>query len=132
MSLRFDSGWLAMYFSICSCAFIGAAPQLRGRDYTMFNPSPKGGRLGLQTADATTAAGAPSVAEMWKQTGSSPIFPDEKRKLTFTPPKLDLEVRTQGATRDLTTKPSFTDGRASPLYFLVLSCHDTIVYTASS
>src|ERR1700733_8474474 len=38
MSLRFGSGWLVMYFLICSCAFICSAPQLRARDYTTFNP----------------------------------------------------------------------------------------------
>src|SRR5208283_5466285 len=40
MSLRFGSGWLAIYFLICSCTFIGSPPQLRARDYTTFNPSP--------------------------------------------------------------------------------------------
>jgi hypothetical protein len=37
MSLRFDSGWLVIYFSICSCTFIFSAPWLRARDYTTFN-----------------------------------------------------------------------------------------------
>src|SRR5271167_1379143 len=41
MSLRFDSGWLVIYFSICSCTFICSAPKLRARDYTTFNPSPR-------------------------------------------------------------------------------------------
>src|SRR5215469_15305237 len=40
MSLRFGSGWLVIYFLICSCTFICSAPQLRARDYTTFNPSP--------------------------------------------------------------------------------------------
>src|ERR1700730_11281124 len=46
MSLRFDSGWLVIYFSICSCTFICSALQLRARDYTTFDPSPpcNGGR----------------------------------------------------------------------------------------
>ena len=38
MSLRFGSGWLVIYFLICSCTFICSAPQLRARDYTTFNP----------------------------------------------------------------------------------------------
>src|SRR5207249_6630957 len=38
MSLRFGSGWLVIYFLICSCTFICSAPQLRARDYTRFNP----------------------------------------------------------------------------------------------
>src|SRR6202140_5030644 len=41
MSLRFDSGWLVIYFSICSCTFICSAPKLRARDYTTSNPSPR-------------------------------------------------------------------------------------------
>src|SRR5580658_8140858 len=41
MSLRFDSGWLVIYFSICSCTFICSAPKLRARDYTTFNPPPR-------------------------------------------------------------------------------------------
>src|ERR1700756_1021193 len=38
MSLRFGSGWLVIYFLICSCTFKCSAPQLRARDYTTFNP----------------------------------------------------------------------------------------------
>src|SRR5216683_7281756 len=38
MSLRFGSGWLVIYFLICSCTFICSAPQLRARDCTTFNP----------------------------------------------------------------------------------------------
>jgi len=38
MSLRFASGWLVIYFLICSCTFICSAPPLRARDYTAFNP----------------------------------------------------------------------------------------------
>src|SRR5580704_2859025 len=38
MSLRFGSGWLVIYFLICSCTFICSASQLRARDYTTFNP----------------------------------------------------------------------------------------------
>src|ERR1700732_918074 len=38
MSLRFGSGWLEIYFLICSCTFICSASQLRARDYTTFNP----------------------------------------------------------------------------------------------
>ena len=38
MSLRFGSGWLVIYFLICSCTLICSAPQLRARDYTTFNP----------------------------------------------------------------------------------------------
>ncbi len=38
MSLRFGSGWLLIYFLICSCTFKCSAPQLRARDYTTFNP----------------------------------------------------------------------------------------------
>src|SRR5271166_2314640 len=38
MSLRFGSGWLVMYFLICSCTFICSAPPLRARDHTTFNP----------------------------------------------------------------------------------------------
>src|SRR5271154_596899 len=38
MSLRFGSGWLVIYFLICSCTFICSAPQLRARDNTTFNP----------------------------------------------------------------------------------------------
>src|SRR5580698_10670608 len=38
MSLRFGSGWLVIYFLICSRTFICSAPQLRARDYTTFNP----------------------------------------------------------------------------------------------
>ena len=38
MSLRFGSGWLVIYFLICSCTFRCSAPQLRARDYTTFNP----------------------------------------------------------------------------------------------
>src|SRR5271165_6538935 len=38
MSLRFGSGWLVIYFLICSCTFICSAPPLRARDYTTFNP----------------------------------------------------------------------------------------------
>src|SRR5580692_8208370 len=38
MSLRFGSGWLVIYFLICSCTFICSAPQLRARDYTTLNP----------------------------------------------------------------------------------------------
>src|ERR1700730_17243388 len=37
MSLRFGSGWLVIYFLICSCTFKCSAPQLRARDYTTFN-----------------------------------------------------------------------------------------------
>src|SRR6266446_8144967 len=38
MSLRLGSGWLVIYFLICSCTFKCSAPQLRARDYTTFNP----------------------------------------------------------------------------------------------
>src|ERR1700722_21976 len=38
MSLRFGSGWLVIYFLICSCTFICSAPQLRTRDYRAFKP----------------------------------------------------------------------------------------------
>src|ERR1700722_8113921 len=38
MSLRFGSGWLVIYFLICSCTFMCSAPQLRARDYTTLNP----------------------------------------------------------------------------------------------
>src|SRR5208282_3109041 len=38
MSLRFGSGWLVIYFLICSRTFICSAPQLRARDCTTFNP----------------------------------------------------------------------------------------------
>src|SRR3984893_5313805 len=38
MSLRFGSGWLVIYFLICSCTFICSAHPLRARDYTTFNP----------------------------------------------------------------------------------------------
>src|SRR5580704_3887674 len=38
MSLRFGSGWLVIYFLICSCTLKCSAPQLRARDYTTFNP----------------------------------------------------------------------------------------------
>src|SRR5229473_1474991 len=38
MSLRFGSGWVVIYFLICSSTFICSAPQLRARDYTTFNP----------------------------------------------------------------------------------------------
>ena len=38
MSLRFGSGSLVIYFLICSRTFKCSAPQLRARDYTMFNP----------------------------------------------------------------------------------------------
>ena len=38
MSLRFGSGWLVIYFLICSRTFICSASQLRARDYTTFNP----------------------------------------------------------------------------------------------
>src|ERR1700730_19098913 len=38
MSLCFGSGWLVIYFLICSCTFKCSAPQLRARDYTTFNP----------------------------------------------------------------------------------------------
>src|SRR5580658_5096820 len=41
MSVRFDSGWLVIYFSICSCTFICSAPKPRARDYTTFDPSPR-------------------------------------------------------------------------------------------
>jgi hypothetical protein len=43
MSLRFGSGWLAIYFLICSCTFKCSAPPLRARDYTTFNPLGKSG-----------------------------------------------------------------------------------------
>src|ERR1700730_628525 len=38
MSLRFGSGWLEIYFLICSCTFICSGSQLRARDCTTFNP----------------------------------------------------------------------------------------------
>ena len=39
MSLRFGSGWLVTYFSICPCTFIFSAPSC-ARDYTTFHLSP--------------------------------------------------------------------------------------------
>src|SRR5208282_6133192 len=65
MSLRFGSGWPAIYFLICSCTFICSAPPLRARDYTTFNPSPpcKGGRLSpLRSRDRE---GAPLAVVAW-------------------------------------------------------------------
>src|SRR5580704_6865133 len=50
MSLRFGSGWLVIYFLICSCTFICSAPPLRARDYTTFNPSPPLDREGAPQA----------------------------------------------------------------------------------
>jgi hypothetical protein len=38
MSLRLGSGWLVIYFLICSCTFKRSAPQLPARDYTTFDP----------------------------------------------------------------------------------------------
>src|SRR5580704_13130270 len=65
MSLRFGSGWLVIYFLICSCTFICPAPWLRARDYTTFNPSPpcKGGRpRPLRSLDRE---GAPQAVVAW-------------------------------------------------------------------
>src|SRR6266481_4445209 len=59
MSLRFGSGWLVIYFLICSCTFICSAPQLRARDYTTFNPSPLQGRAAL-TVEVTRPRGRPA------------------------------------------------------------------------
>src|SRR6267378_2510489 len=80
MSLRFGSGWLVIYFLICSCTFICSAPQLRARDYTRFNPfeplpfsvtpdtrfwvtfSPLQGRAALRSLDRE---GAPQAVVAW-------------------------------------------------------------------
>jgi hypothetical protein len=60
MSLRFGSGWLAIYFLICSCTFRCSAPQSRARDYTTFNPSPPlQGRAAL-TVEVTRPRGRPA------------------------------------------------------------------------
>src|SRR6516164_7432443 len=60
MSLRFGSGWLVIYFLICSCTFICSAVQLRARDYTTFNPSPPcEGRAAL-TVEVTRPRGRPA------------------------------------------------------------------------
>src|SRR6202521_5392030 len=60
MSLRFGSGWLVIYFLICSCTFIWSAHPLRARDYTTFNPSPpcKGGAA--LTVEVTRSRGRPA------------------------------------------------------------------------
>src|SRR6516162_10337871 len=61
MSLRFGSGWLAIYFLICSCAFIGSAPSLRARDCTilLILLSPLQGRASL-TIEVTRPRGRPA------------------------------------------------------------------------
>src|SRR5260370_42386229 len=59
MSLRFGSGWLVIYFLICSCTFICSAPQLRARDYTTFNLPPLQGRAAL-TVEVTRPRGRPA------------------------------------------------------------------------
>src|ERR1700683_491139 len=45
MSLRFGSGWLVIYFLICSCTLICSAPPLRARDYTTFKKTSRGSEL---------------------------------------------------------------------------------------
>src|SRR6267378_403678 len=60
MSLRFGSGWLVIYFLICSCTFICSAPPVRARDYTTLNPSPPlQGRAAL-TVEVTRPRGRPA------------------------------------------------------------------------
>src|SRR5258705_662885 len=59
MSLRFGSGWLVIYFLICSCTFICSAPQLRARDYTTFNLPPLQGRAAL-IVEVTRPRGRPA------------------------------------------------------------------------
>src|SRR5258707_5868962 len=59
MSLRFGSGWLVIYFLICSCTFICSAPQLRARDYTTFNLLPLRGRAAL-IVEVTRPRGRPA------------------------------------------------------------------------
>src|SRR5260370_39317259 len=59
MSLRFGSGWLVIYFLICSCTFICSAPPLRARDYTTFNLPPLQGRAAL-TVEVTRPRGRPA------------------------------------------------------------------------
>src|SRR5258707_9341748 len=59
MSLRFGSGWLVIYFLICSCTFICSAPPLRALDYTTFNLPPLQGRAAL-TVEVTRPRGRPA------------------------------------------------------------------------
>src|SRR5271169_1730041 len=68
MSLRFGSGWLVIYFLICSCTFKCSAPQLRAPDYTTFNPfeplpfSVTPGTRGFRSLDRE---GAPQAVVAW-------------------------------------------------------------------
>src|SRR4029077_1018542 len=82
MSLRFGSGWLVIYFLICSCTLICSAPPLRARDYRTFIPfeplpfsvtpdtrfwvtfSPLQGRPAL-TVEVTRPRGRPATVVAW-------------------------------------------------------------------